>query len=129
MIKKALKSIYPVFMTLLLTLSIAVSVCAANNTNVNDTVELKNGEKLTGTLLTDTFTVSTPYMVVTLDKDKISEISIIPEGKDHDVILLNTGGLVEGTIEELSFSFKLDSGKEISLEKEKCNKIILKRNK
>jgi len=129
MLKKAFKLIYPVFMALLLTLSIAVSVCAANNTNVNDTVELKNGEKLTGTLLTDTFTVSTPYMVVTLDKDKISEISIIPEGKDHDVILLNTGGLVEGTIEELSFSFKLDSGKEISLEKEKCNKIILKRNK
>ena len=129
MLKKAFKSISPVFMTLLLALSIAVSVYAADNANVNDTVELKNGEKLSGTLLTDTFTVTTPYMVVTLEKDKISEISILPEGKDHDVIMLNTGGLVEGTIDELSFSFKPDSGKKISLEKDKCKKIILKKNK
>ncbi|MGD9158008.1 MAG: hypothetical protein PVG39_06350 [Desulfobacteraceae bacterium] len=129
MLKKAFKSIYPVFMNLLLALSIAASAGAKDEDDLYDTVELKSGEKVTGTLLTDTFTVMTPYMVVTLEKDKISEIKILPEGKDHDVILLNAGGLVEGTIEELSFLFRLDSGEEITLEKDKCKKIILKSNK
>ena len=129
MLKTSFKTIYPIFMSVLLVLSIAAPAGAKDDADLYDTAELKNGEKVTGTLLTDTFTVTTPYMVVTLEKNKISEIRIIPEGKDHDVILLNTGGLVEGTIEELSFSFKIDSGEEITIEKEKCKKIILKNNR
>ncbi len=124
MLKIAFKGIYPVIICLLL--AVSVSVGAADDGNLNDTVELKNGDKVTGTLLNDTLTVSTPYSVVTLEKDKISEIRINPEKKDHDIIVLNTGGLMEGTIDEPVFLFKLVSGENISLEKEQCVKITLK---
>lgn len=125
MSKTAFQLIYPVIICLILSVPLAFSTGAAENANVYDTVELNNGDRITGTLLTDTFTVTTPYSTVTLEKDKISEIKINPEGKDHDVIALNTGGLVEGTIEEISFSIKTISGENISLEKEVCKIIIL----
>ena len=126
MLKTASKTIYSVILTLLMLISITVSAGAADDADVSDTVELKNGDKITGSLLTDTFTVTTPYSVVPLGKEKISEIRITPENKDHDVIVLNAGGLVEGTIEELNFSFKTVSGETISLEKDQIIKIIIK---
>jgi hypothetical protein len=129
MLKTASKTIYPIIMTLLMLVSITVSTGAADDADVFDTVELKNGDKITGTLLTDTLTITTPYSVVPLEKNKISEINITPENKDHDVIVLNEGGLVEGTIEELNFSFKTVSGETVSLEKDKCTKIIIKHKK
>ena len=127
MLKTTLKTFYPIIMGLLL--AVSISAGAAEDGNLNDTVELKNGDKIAGTFLNDTLTVSTAYSVVTLDRDKISEISITPEGKDHDVIVLKAGGLVEGTIDELDFSFRPVSGEDISLEKEQCIKITLKGGK
>jgi hypothetical protein len=122
MSKTAFKPVYIVIICLLLEICTTSSAGAAD---VYDTVVLKNGDKITGTLLTDTFTITTPYSAVPLEKDKISEIKINPENKGHDVIALKAGGLVEGTIEELSFSFKTASGENITIEKKECKIIIL----
>ena len=126
MSKIAYKSFYPVIIGLILTVSKTVSTCIANDEDTRDTVELKNGDSLTGTLLNDTLTVTTPYTAITLEKDKISEIRINSESEDHDVIALKEGGLLEGTIEEQSYSFQPVSGKIISIKKEDCKKIVLK---
>jgi hypothetical protein len=127
MSKIAFKSIYLLVLGLAMMVSMALSAGAVDDADVvYDVVELKNGEKVTGTLLNDTFTVTTPYSSVTLEKDKISEININPESVNHDVIVLNVGGSLDGTIEEPSLSFKLVSGKIISLGKEQCKKITLK---
>ena len=126
MLKTALKTIYPLILCLALILSINVLAGASDKTDVKDTVELKNGDKITGTVLNDTFTVTTPYSNVTVEKDKISEIRINHEREDHDVIVLIEGGLMEGTLDEPVFSIKLPSGETTSFEKEKCNKLILK---
>ncbi|NLA75787.1 MAG: hypothetical protein GX846_10025 [Deltaproteobacteria bacterium] len=90
------------------------------------TIELKNGNRITGEVLTGTFTVTSPYSIVTLERDKISEIDIMPEGVNHDIITLNEGGLVEGTIDEDSISIKTAGGEAVTLKKEECRKIILK---
>lgn len=127
MLKIAFKSVYPLIMSLALAVSVAAPAGAADDADIFDTVELKSGDKLTGTFLNDTITVTTPYMAVTLEKDKISEIRINSESVNHDIIVLNTGGLLEGTIEETGFSFKPVSGEIITVEKEQCKKIILKR--
>ena len=126
--KIAFKSICFIILSLAMTLSIAVTAGAADDTDGYDTAELKNGDKVTGTVLNNTFTVTTPYTSTTLEKDQISEIRINPESENHDVIMLNTGGLLEGTIEESVLSFKLVSGQIISLEKEQCKKILLENN-
>jgi hypothetical protein len=126
MSKSALKTIYLILTGLVMVLSIAVSSGAAAEANANDTIDLKNGDKLTGTVLNDTFTLTTPYTAITLERNKISEIRIASGNGDNDVILLNAGGSLEGKIEELEFSFKPATGEMISIEKEKCKKIILK---
>ena len=123
----AFKSIYLIILNLALAVSITVSAGAVEDTGVSDTVELKNGDKVTGTVLNNTFTITTPYTLVTLKKDQISEIKITPDSENHDVIELTVGGTLAGTIEEPSLSFKLISGKIITLEKEQCKKIILRR--
>jgi hypothetical protein len=128
MSKKAIGSIYRMMLGLALTISIALYAGAADETNAYDTVELKNGDKLTGTVLDNTFTLSTPYSLVTLKKEQISAIKSHSEGQNGDVVELNVGGTITGTIEERTLSFKLISGETISLDKEKCRKIILRRN-
>ena len=120
------KSMCPVVVSLVLAVSIALSAAASEKESSYDSVELKDGKKLTGTFLNDTLTVTTAYTVIPLEKDKISEIMINPENKNHDVIVLIEGGLLEGTIEEPAFSFKLESGETVSVEKVHCKKIILK---
>ena len=121
MLNTAFKRIYPVILCLLLTISISSG--AAEN---YDTAELNNGDNITGTLLNETLTLSTPYSLVTLEKDKILEIRINPEKNGHDVIELKAGGLLEGTLDDTEFSFKSASGEDISIKKEQCKKIILK---
>jgi hypothetical protein len=129
MLEKANVLICLILFGLVMTLSIAASAGAVDNVSVNDTVELKNGDKLAGTVLNHSFTVITPYTNIALEKDNISEIKIDFESENHDVITLNTGGLMEGTIEEPSLSFKLSSGKVITLEKKECKNIIFNKNR
>jgi hypothetical protein len=129
MSKIVFKSVYQkIIMILLLALSIAASTGAADVASIGDTVELVNGDKITGTLLTKAFTVTSPYSLVTVEKSQISEIRINDGYQNHDVIELKEGGLVEGTIEENELSLKPSSGKIITLEKKKCKKIIMRSN-
>jgi hypothetical protein len=128
MSKIASGSIYRMMMGLALAVSMALFAGAVDDADVYDTVELKNGDKLTGTVLDHTFTLTTPYTLVTLKKEQISAIKPHSEGQNEDVVELNVGGTITGTIEERTLSFKLISGETVSLDKEKCRKIILKRN-
>jgi hypothetical protein len=121
-------SIYRIMMGLALVVSIALSAGAADDPDVYDTVELQNGDKLTGTVLDNTFTLTTPYTLVTLKKDQISEINPHAGSQNEDVIELTVGGTLTGTIEEPSLSFKLISGETTSLDKAQCKKIILRKN-
>lgn len=128
MIKTTLKSVYLMSILLALTASATLSAGTSYGSNAYDTIELKSGDTLTGTLLTDTFTVITPYTSMVLEKGDISEIRMDSGSENQDVIVLITGGLMEGTIEERTFSFKPASGDTISLEKEQCKHIILKKS-
>jgi hypothetical protein len=121
-------SIFRIVLGVALTISIAVSAGAVEDPNVYDTVELNNGDKLTGTVLDNTFTLSTPYTLVTLKKDQISEIMPHPESQNQDVILLKVGGTLTGTIEEPSLSFELISGETILIDKGQYKRIILRSN-
>ena len=126
MLKTAFKSIYPV---IVLAVSITLSAGAEEKISFFDSVELKDGNKLTGTVLNDTLTITTPYTIIPLGKDKISEIRINSGSQNPDVIVLTEGGLLEGTIDEPNFTFRLESGETVSLEKAQCIKILLNRKK
>jgi hypothetical protein len=125
MSKLALKPIWLTLLSLVVVATIALPAWAADDSGAYDTVELKSGDTLTGTLLNNTLTVITPYTSTTLEKDNISEINIDTDNQEHDVITLKAGGLLEGTIDEASLSFRLVSGKIISIEKNDCMRIVL----
>ena len=127
MSKIGIGSIFRIMVGFVLAVSIAVSAGTAEDPDVYDTIELNNGDKLIGTVLDNSFTLTTPYTLVTLKKDQISEIRPHAESQNEDVIELNAGGTLTGTIEKPSFSFKLISGEIISLDKEQFRKIILRR--
>ena len=130
MSKIVFKSFYQIIMLiLLLVLSIAATSGAADISNSGDTVELENGDKLTGMLLNESFTVTSPYSLVTVKKEQISEIRINDGYRNHDVIELKSGGSIEGTIEENELSLKTAPDKIITFNKNKCKKIVLSRNK
>ncbi|NLD37830.1 MAG: hypothetical protein GX654_13265 [Desulfatiglans sp.] len=124
MLSKSIKSI--LLVTLLVIAIFTVTTFAAGNPDINDTVELKNGDKISGHVLTDSFTVTSPYSIVTLERDKISEIAIMPEGYNHDIVTLNEAGILEGTIDEASITIKNEKGEKITLKKEECKKIVFK---
>jgi hypothetical protein len=121
-----IKFIKSIFVITGLAFTMFTATATAGEADINDTVELKNGDKITGTVLTGTFTVTSPYSIVTLERDKIAEIAIMPEGYNHDIITLNEGGILEGTIDETSLSIQTEKGENITLKKEECKKIILK---
>jgi len=129
MLKTVFKLIYSIILSLGIIASIAIAAGAVDNADVYDTIELKNGDNVSGSVLNETFTVMTPYTSVALEKNNISKIEIDFEHENRDVITLNTGGLMEGTIEEVAISFKLVSGKIISLEKKQCKNIILNKKR
>ena len=72
MTKIVFKSVCLILSILSLAIFITVSAVAEES---SDTIELKNGDKKTGTLLTQTFSVTSPYTFVTVKKDQILEIS------------------------------------------------------
>jgi hypothetical protein len=128
MLIKTIKSIL-LIAGLAFTMFTATAASASGDVDNNDTVELKNGDKISGHVLTDAFTVTSPYSIVTLERDKISEIAIMPEGYNHDIVTLNEGGIMEGTIDETSISIQTEKGENITIKKEECKKIILKTKK
>ena len=127
MSKRAIVSIYRMMLILALAVSMAVPAGAADEADVYDTVVLKNGDILKGTVLDNIFTLTTPYSLVTLKKEQISVITPNSESRNEDVIELDVGGTMAGTIEEITLSFKLISGETKSLDMDQCKKIILKR--
>lgn len=124
MLIKSIKSI--LLITLLVFTMFTSTTFASEGADNQDTVELKNGDKITGHVLTDSFTVTSPYSIVTLERDKISEIAIMPEGYNHDIVTLNEAGILEGTIDEASITIKNEKGEKITLKKEECKKIVFK---
>ncbi len=112
-------------MIIAILMSLVFSAGAAEKNAGSDTIELKNGTKVTGTVLNDSFTVTTAYMTVTLERERISEITM---SDDHDVAVLDDGAsLVEGTIDEYDIFFKSASGEKITYKKEECKKIVFKK--
>ena len=121
------QTVFKVFYVIIAGLTLAVSSTAfAAEAEDIYTVKLENGDELTGHLLTETFSITTPYTFVAVEKHKILEVRINDAYQHHDVIILKEGGSLEGTLEEPEFSLKTASGEIITLEKNQCKKIILK---
>jgi len=105
-------------------------VATKPNSELYDTVYLKNGDVLSGTVLNQDFVISTSYGDVPL---KIGEIAqIILEGEtgqgpgNIEQLILRIGDKLSGIVNSAKISIELASGPEISLEKDKIASITFK---
>jgi hypothetical protein len=92
-----------------------------------DRIILKNGDTLSGQILTAVFTLTTFYGTLNFEADKIQQINIQGDGEEVDFVMLKTGDRLSGTIEESLIRIKIDSGKEVVVSKEKIKDVLFRK--
>ena len=84
---------------------------------VVDTVALRNSDVLTGTILTDEFTVQTSYGTLTFTTEQLASIRIEDAAGRTDQFVLKVGDRVSGVLQNTTVEMTLTTGATITLEK------------
>jgi hypothetical protein len=82
-----------------------------------DNVNLRNGDILSGTILTGEFTIQASYGTLTFAKDQLRSITVENVAGRTDQALLKVGDRVSGVLQNTSIQMTLTSGATITLEK------------
>lgn len=82
-----------------------------------DNVNLRNGDILSGTILTTEFTIQASYGTLTFSKDQLQSITVENVAGKTDQVLLKVGDRVSGVLQNPSIQMTLTSGATITLEK------------
>jgi hypothetical protein len=88
-----------------------------------DRVFLKNGDNLSGRVRTELFKVHTPYGSYEFKPSQISYIDFEARGGNVDVIGLRIGDVLSGVVEVESVKLLTRSGKEVTLQRGKIQRI------
>lgn len=92
-----------------------------------DSMYMKNGDVISGDVLTETFKLKTSYGELEFKATDIRSIKFEGGGGNNvDVIILKVGDKLSGVMQNDKVLVKLSSGVEITLEKDKMKEIIFK---
>jgi hypothetical protein len=92
-----------------------------------DKVFLRNGDRLSGHVKTEAFTLHAPYGTFTLETSRISSIDFDAKGENVDVVMLKIGDRLSGALEEKPVTFVMSSGEEVQFEAKTIDKITFGR--
>jgi hypothetical protein len=92
-----------------------------------DKVFLRSGDRLSGHVKTEAFTLRAPYGTFTLETSRISSIDFDAKGENVDVVLLKIGDRLSGALEERFIKFVMSSGEEVNFNSETIDKITFRR--
>jgi hypothetical protein len=95
----------------------------ANVTESHDMLKLKNGDTLSGRVLTSSFTLKTSYATLSFKVEEISQITIEGGGSNVDVVVLRIGDRLSGMLQEKIVRIKLPSGAQLNVERDKIKEI------
>jgi len=90
-----------------------------------DILFLKNGDKLTGTVLNPSLEIRTSYADLSFDTRLIAGITLEAEAYMERIYTVNQN-LFSGFMSDPAIEFKLSSGSEVTIRKEKIAKIIFR---
>jgi hypothetical protein len=88
-------------------------------TESRDEIVMKNGDVLSGKLLTQEFTIQTSYGTLSLGVKEIRSIMFEGGGQNIDVIILNNGDKLSGIVGPDSIKLQLEGSQQMELEKDK----------
>ena len=93
--------------------------------STTDVMTLKNGDVLMGRLQGEKITIQASYAKVGLDVEGITRITFEGDGNNMDVVVLTTGDRLSGTIQDKTVKFKMLTGVEIEIDKDKLKEVVL----
>jgi len=88
-----------------------------------DQILLKNGDAISGQIMTKAFKLRTPYSTLKFRTSQIGYLDFEGAGKTRDVMGLRTGDKLSGVLEVGSINLLMRSGTEVYLNKEMIRKI------
>jgi len=91
-----------------------------------DILLLRNGDKLTGTVLNESFSIRTSYAQIALESRYIAGINLEGGATNTEFILTINNNRFSGLIEDAFISFKLTSGQLLEIGHEHVLKIIFR---
>jgi hypothetical protein len=108
------------------TISTASTLTFAEAKNY-DTIELKNGDIITGNISNKNFTIKTSYATLTFDIDKFRQIQIEGNETKQDVLTLRIGDRISGVLQTTEIEIELASGAKTKIAKDKIHLIQMKK--
>ena len=91
-----------------------------------DILLLRNGDKLTGTVLNEKFSIRTSYAEIVLNNRIIAGIDLEGGANNIEKIITVNNNRFSGFIDDPVFVFKLQSGDQIPVRREKVLKVIFR---
>ncbi len=90
---------------------------------VYDRVLLKNGDTVSGKLVTDKFSVKTSYALLSFELKQIESVVLEGSGQNIEMIVLRNGDKLSGIVGPDAITIKLVSGQQTEIEKDKIKEI------
>lgn len=91
-----------------------------------DILLLRNGDKLTGTVLNEKFSIRTSYAEIVLNNRIIAGIDLEGGANNIEKIITVNNNRFSGFIDDPVFVFKLQSGAQIEVRREKVLKVVFR---
>ena len=96
-------------------------------TNPQDRILLKNGDTISGTLLTEAFTVETSYAKLTFKLSEVASIILEGAGQNVELLVLANGDKLSGQIQPQTIKVRLAGGQDSVIQKDKIKEIQVQR--
>jgi hypothetical protein len=92
-----------------------------------DQVQMKNGDLITGRIVTATFILRTSYGTHSFAAKQIQSINLEGAGQNMDLVTLRIGDKLSGVVENATVRISMRSGAEVELSKDKMKDILFRR--
>jgi len=108
--------------------SVVSSASAPSSQTMRDTVILRNGDVISGTIISKELKVQTSYASLSFAIPDIAQVIIEGGGRNVDSLQLHSGDRLSGMIQTATIIIELPTGGKVELEKDKIKEIrIVKR--
>ena len=92
-----------------------------------DYIVLKNGDTISGIVVTEKVSVQTSYTTLTFDRKDVSQVVLEGGGQNIDGVVLKNGDRLSGVAGPTDIRMKLATGQEVALGKDKIKELRFKK--
>ena len=105
--------------------SVAETPVVPSFIGTKDRILLKNGDVVSGTLVTQDFQIATDYANLTFRRDSIWSLFLDAGGRGYEIMILRNGDRLSGVMRPVTVKIKLELNEEIEIAKTKIKEIVV----